>query len=81
MTLAYLSIYKKIFFIQKFQNNSDKKKPEAPHQPRSLQMQKVEDDMNDYPDDGDSGEDTDEPEEVVAKPVKGKGRRRGSHSA
>jgi hypothetical protein len=44
-------------------------------------MQKVEDDMNDYPDDGDSGEDTDEPEEVVTKPLKGKSRRRGSYSA
>jgi hypothetical protein len=44
-------------------------------------MQKVEDDMNDYPDDGDSGDETDEPEEVVAKPLKGKSRRRGSYSA
>ncbi len=61
------------------QSHPDKKKADAAA-PRSLQMQKVEDDMND--EDGYSEEDEDEEPEEEVKPVKVKPskNRRGSYS-
>jgi hypothetical protein len=66
--------------LQKFHNNPDKKKADAAR-PRSLQMQKVEDDLNDF-DDGDSEEDDEEDLVEDAKPLKPvkSNNRRGSYS-
>jgi hypothetical protein len=66
--------------LQKFHNNPEKKKADAAR-PRSLQMQKVDDDLNDF-DDGDSDDEDDEDLSEDVKPVKTKpsNNRRGSYS-